>query len=171
MHCIWRRFVVVLGAATLMATGMAVLGGSSAGAAKSPILIGYIGDDTGVSSSTFADGVGGAQARIDLQNAEGGVDGRQLKLVSVDSTSTTTGTATAVQELTSVDHVFGIVEDSAFFFAGAKFAQEAGVPVTGYGIDGPEWYEQPNTNMFQLIPGGGPVEGQTYTTTTTWSSS
>ena len=152
--------------ASLMASGIALIGGSSAGAAKSPIVLGYIGDQTGVSSSTFADGIGGAQARIDLQNAEGGVDGRKLELVSVDSTSTTTGTATAVQDLISVKHVFGIIEDSAFFFGGSKYAQEAGVPVTGYGIDGPEWLEQPNTNMFDVIPADyTPLGGYIYDST------
>ncbi|HEY3941941.1 MAG TPA: ABC transporter substrate-binding protein [Acidimicrobiales bacterium] len=125
---------------------------ASAATSKAPIILGYIGDQTGVSASTFADGTGGAQARIDLQNAHGGVDGRKLELVAVDSTSSTSGTATAVQDLISNHHVFGIVEDSAFFFGGAKFAQQAGVPVTGYGIDGPEWLEQPNTNMFDVVP-------------------
>ncbi len=42
----------------------------------------------------------------------------------------------------------GIVADTPIFFAGYKFAQQAGLPVTGGGFDGPEWGEQPNTNMF-----------------------
>ena len=46
----------------------------------------------------------------------------RLKLVKADTTSSTTGTATAVQELISVNHVFEIIEDSAFFFAGASTA-------------------------------------------------
>src|SRR6202034_4184713 len=101
--------------ASLFASGMVLLGGSSAGAAKSPIVLGYIVDQTGVSASTFGDGIGGAQALIDLQNKEGGFDGRKLELVSVDTTSSPTGTGTAVQDLISVHHVFGILEDSAFF--------------------------------------------------------
>jgi ABC-type branched-subunit amino acid transport system substrate-binding protein len=163
------RSWAVASAAVLLATGLTLVGGASgAGAAKSPILLGYIGDFTGVSSSTFADGLGGAQARIDLQNAQGGVDGRKLKLVSFDTQSTTTATATATNELVSVDHVFGIIEDSAFFFAGAKIAQQAGIPVTGYGIDGPEWFDQPNTNMFDVVPStsSGPLGGVTYAYTT-----
>jgi ABC-type branched-subunit amino acid transport system substrate-binding protein len=160
------RLAVVVMTASLFASGMVLLGGSTAGAAKSPIVLGYIGDQTGVSASTFADGIGGAQARIDLQNKEGGVDGRQLKLVSVDSTSSTTGAATAVQDLISIHHVFGIIEDSAFFFGGSKYAQQAGVPVTGYGIDGPEWLEQPNTNMFDVIPADyTPLGGYIYDST------
>ena len=37
---------------------------------------------------------------------------------------------------------------SPVFFAAAKYPQEAGVPVTGSFSDGPEWGEQPYTNMF-----------------------
>src|ERR1700677_2873040 len=50
------------------------------GSSGSPITIGFYGDLTGVSSSTFADGPAGAMARVDLQNAQGGVDGHKLKL-------------------------------------------------------------------------------------------
>jgi branched-chain amino acid transport system substrate-binding protein len=141
--------------------------GSSAGkSSESPITIGYLGDFTGVSSSTFADGYGGAEARIDAINAAGGVNGHQIKLVKADTTSSTTGAGTAVQELIGVDHVFGIIEDSAFFFAGAKYAQQAGIPVTGYGIDGPEWFQQPYTNMFDVFDSPlGPIQGKTYTYT------
>jgi hypothetical protein len=36
--------------------------------------------------------------------------------------------------------------------------------VTGYGIDGPEWADQPNTNMFDVVPPNlGPINGVTYT--------
>ena len=44
--------------------------------------------------------------------------------------------------------VIGIVADTALFFSGAKYAQQAGIPVTGSFQDGPEWGEQPYTNMF-----------------------
>jgi branched-chain amino acid transport system substrate-binding protein len=44
--------------------------------------------------------------------------------------------------------VIGIVADTALFFAGAKYANQAGIPVTGSFQDGPEWGEQPYTNMF-----------------------
>ena len=54
---------------------------------SSTITIGMMDDETGVAASTTGDGVGAAQARIDLQNKEGGVDGRKLKLVAVDTQS------------------------------------------------------------------------------------
>ncbi len=44
--------------------------------------------------------------------------------------------------------VFGIVSQSPLFFEAAKYPQQAGLPVTGSYSDGPEWGEQPYTNMF-----------------------
>ena len=35
----------------------------------------------------------------------------------------------------------------------AKYAQQAGIPVTGNSADGPEWGEQPYTNMFDAFRG------------------
>ena len=47
----------------------------------------------------------------------------------------------------------GIVSESPVFFLAAKYAQQAGVPVTGDDSDGPEWGEQPYTNMFASVYG------------------
>ena len=41
-----------------------------------------------------------------------------------------------------------MVSTSGVFFLAAKYPQQAGVPVTGSYSDGPEWGEQPYTNMF-----------------------
>ncbi len=91
-------------------------------------------------------------ARVDLQNAEGGVNGRKIDLSVVDDQTNPTLTATAVQRAIS-DDALGIVANSPFFFEGAKYAQQAGVPVTGNSSDGPEWGEQPYTNMFDAFRG------------------
>ena len=45
------------------------------------------------------------------------------------------------------------MSNTPFFFEGAKFAQQADVPVTGNSADGPEWGEQPYTNMFDAFRG------------------
>ena len=77
------RFGAALGLGCMVASAsLTVVGTQAASAAGSPIVIGYISDQTGVASSTFADGQGGAQARIDAQNARGGVNGHELVLVS-----------------------------------------------------------------------------------------
>lgn len=95
------------GAIALLVTSFS--GVSAAASNRSTIVIGYITDLTGVASSTFADGAGGAQARIDAQNAAGGVYGHKLKLVVEDDQSSPTLNQTAAQELVSVDNAFGII--------------------------------------------------------------
>ena len=91
-------------------------------------------------------------ARVDLQNAEGGVNGRKINLSVVDDQTNPTLTSTAVQEAVSGGAV-GIVANSPLFYLAAKYAQQAGVPVTGNSSDGPEWGEQPYTNMFDAFRG------------------
>ena len=54
-------------------------------------------------------------ARVDLQNAEGGVNGRKIDLSVVDDQTNPTLTATAVQGAVS-DGALGIVANSPFFF-------------------------------------------------------
>jgi branched-chain amino acid transport system substrate-binding protein len=124
-------------------------GVNNEGVTSKTIAIGLINDTTGAAASTFSDGVGAAQARVDLQNAEGGVDGRKLKLVTVDSQSSPAEFQTAAEALVSKS-VFGIVSDSAFTFGGSRYLTQQNVPVTGNGLDGPEWGTAPN--MFSYDP-------------------
>jgi branched-chain amino acid transport system substrate-binding protein len=139
------------GTLTALATAEA-----SASTAKAPIIIGYITDETGATSSTYINAVQGAQARIDAQNAAGGVDGRKLELVAEDDQSTPTGNSTAAHLLVSKG-AFGIIEDNSGAFGSSRYLNQLGVPVTGVSVDGPEWGEQPNTNMFSI--------GDLYSTT------
>jgi branched-chain amino acid transport system substrate-binding protein len=132
------------GTLTALATAEA-----SASTAKAPIIIGYITDETGPTSSTYINAVQGAQARIDAQNAAGGVDGRKLELVAEDDQSTPTGNSTAAHLLVSKG-AFGIIEDNSGAFGSSRYLNQLGVPVTGVSVDGPEWGEQPNTNMFSI---------------------
>jgi branched-chain amino acid transport system substrate-binding protein len=161
------RVVTLMGAGSLVTAillGVGPTRAASAVAGKRPILIGFVGDLTGLAASTFADGVGAAQARIDLQNAEGGVDGHKLELVVSDDQSSPGGFLTAVSDLVETKGVFGVVTDSAFVFGADTFLNERGIPVTGYGIDGPEWAEQPFTNMFDALPPTlGAIQGHFYT--------
>jgi branched-chain amino acid transport system substrate-binding protein len=137
-------------------------GGSSSNTSSAPgitpttIKIGYISSLTGVASSTFADGPDGALAEINAVNAAGGVDGRKIQLVTADDQSSPAGDATAAQDLESKG-VFGIIDFSSFTFGGSPTLQKAGIPVTGEDFDGPEWGQEPNSNMFSFLP-------PTYTT-------
>jgi branched-chain amino acid transport system substrate-binding protein len=141
--------VVVAAIATV---GLALTPCSAASAAGAPIKIALITSETGIAASEFSTSPQGFLARVDLQNAQGGIDGRKIDPIVLDDQGSLTTVVTAVQQAIS-DHVTGIVSDTPFFFAAYKYAQEAGIPVTGGSFDGPEWGEQPNTNMFAADTG------------------
>src|SRR5580704_12462933 len=98
-----------------LASGAAVIAGAmvkTAIAAKEPILIGYLPALTGPSSST---GVGinrGIQLAVQEINAAGGLDGRQIELITRDTQSDPTKAVNGAAELTrgqKVSVVFGPV--------------------------------------------------------------
>ncbi len=150
-----RRHVGRLGLTALamtVASGVTTLslGGATAGAASSggaPITIALITSLTGEAASEFSDAPTGFEARIALQNAEGGVNGHKLVGMVLDDQTSPTEIVTAVQDAISKG-AFGIVSDSPLFFLAAKYPQEQGVPVTGGSFDSSEWGTQPYTNMF-----------------------
>ena len=144
------RAVAVLAAAvvglplSLMATTTAPA--SAATSSGTPITIAYVTDLTGEGGSENSTSPAGFNARIALQNAEGGVNGHKLVGLVIDDQTSPTEIATAVQEADS--KAFGIVSQSPLMFLAAKYPNQAGVPVTGTYDDGPEWGTQPYTNMF-----------------------
>ena len=147
------------GSATTGSGSSAANTASAPGVTPTTIKIGFVTSVTGNASSTFATAGIGAKAYFNAVNKAGGVDGRQLQLVTEDDASAPTGALTAVQSLIS-QGAFAIISDTPYFFGGYKEAQQAGVPVTGGGFDGPEWGEQPNTNMFSVTGGINPAHAQ-----------
>ncbi len=113
----------------------------------SPLTIAYITSVTGEGGAEDGTSPAGFEARIDQQNAEGGVNGHKLVPLVIDDQTSPTEINTAVQSAISQGSI-GIVSQSPLFFLAAKYPQQAGVPVTGSYSDGPEWGTQPYTNMF-----------------------
>jgi branched-chain amino acid transport system substrate-binding protein len=136
-------FLALTGA---LPTAYAVGTAPVAAASPAPITIAYITSVTGPGASEDATSPGAFKARIDLQNAEGGVNGHKIVPIVVDDQTSPSAIATAVQDADS--KAFGIVSQSPLFFLAAKYPQQQGVPVTGSYSDGPEWGQQPYTNMF-----------------------
>jgi branched-chain amino acid transport system substrate-binding protein len=143
---VWK---VTFAAVALAAVLTTVTGGRSgqASAAGSPLTIAYISSLTGPGASEDATTPPGFLARIALQNAMGGVNGHKLVPLVLDDQTSPTSIVTAVQDALSKG-VIGIVSQSPVFFIAAKFPNQQGVPVTGSYSDGPEWGQQPYTNMF-----------------------
>jgi branched-chain amino acid transport system substrate-binding protein len=136
---------MVIGAVTTLGV-VAESSASAAGTSATPITIAYITSVTGEGASEDGTSPGAFKARIALQNAEGGVNGHKIIPLVIDDQTSPSAIATAVQEADS--KAFGIVSQSPLLFLAAKYPQQAGVPVTGSYSDGPEWGEQPYTNMF-----------------------
>ena len=103
---ITRRQALTSASAAVLASTIA----RPAIAAKDPILIGYLPALTGPSSST---GIGinrGVQLAVQEINAAGGIDGRQIELISRDTQSDPTKAVNGAAELTrgqKVNVVFG----------------------------------------------------------------
>jgi len=119
---------------------------SAASGAPAPITIAYITSLSGAGAPETSSSPQAFEARIDLQNAQGGVHGHKLVPLVIDDQTSPTAIATAVQEADS--KALGIVSQSPVFFLAAKYPNQQGVPVTGSYDDGPEWGTQPYTNMF-----------------------
>jgi branched-chain amino acid transport system substrate-binding protein len=101
------------------------------------------------------------EARFKEINAAGGINGRKITWVVDDTTSTSTGAETAAKNMVQNQGVFAIAELSSEFFGAAPYLAQAGIPATGEALDGPEWYEQPNTNLFS-VTGNGTPNGEAY---------
>jgi branched-chain amino acid transport system substrate-binding protein len=131
----------------VMVTAVGITSESASSAAASPIKLGVICSCSGEAAPEYQGVAGIIQARLDLQNAMGGVNGHKLTAIEADDQTSPSVAPTAIQS-TLAKGVIGLISVSALFFTGAKFPQEAGVPVTGSSQDGPEWGTQPYTNMF-----------------------
>ena len=134
------------------AAGSSANTASDVGVTPTTIKVGYISSQTGVASSTSVGSFAGAIARFDLQNAQGGVNGRKIELVPQDDQSSLTQFLTDAQDLVQNKKVFGVLPVSSFTFSGASYLNKQGIPVAGSAFDGPEWGLQPYSNMFSFLP-------------------
>ena len=121
-----------------------------------PLTIGFVAPVTGAIAASLADSVAALKARVDAQNAKGGVNGCQVKVVVADDGSSPTQAVTAAQTLIQSDDVDVLATTSFFTLLFSTAANQAGVPVVGANFDGPEWGTQPNTNMFGNMGGVAP---------------
>ena len=130
--------VVATGLVSVLAlsgVGGAATAGADQGVTDKSVKIGFIYSKTGVASATSGTSDIGCKARVARENAAGGVNGRKIEVVYVDDQSSGAN-KTAAQDLVQNQHVFMVVNDSAFAFLTYQFLLDEGVPLIGGGYDG-----------------------------------
>lgn len=107
--------------------------GAATGAPAEPIPIGLAAATTGASSLIGREQVAGAEIARDQVNGEGGIGGRPVELVVVDTGDDAVGARAAFEELINATPVLAIVGPtrSQQAFDAGYVAQQAGVPVLG----------------------------------------
>jgi branched-chain amino acid transport system substrate-binding protein len=147
------RFATVTFAAVALAVGLAACGNAKSnasgggngapGVTSKLITVGSIANVTGPLSSGFAPIVNGVEAYFSMINAEGGVDGRKLKLAyQEDDQGSPTVDLSVAQKLVQ-DNVFAVVGVGTPFFGGAKYLAQQGTPTFGYAVS-TDWQDRPS---------------------------
>jgi branched-chain amino acid transport system substrate-binding protein len=109
--------------------------GGTDGVSDKSVTIGVILSKTGFLQPEASGDFKAFQATIDSINADGGVEGRTVKLVTADDQSTAAGNLSAAKVLAGQKHVFAIADISGVQSGGGSYLQQQGVPVFGAGID------------------------------------
>jgi branched-chain amino acid transport system substrate-binding protein len=135
--------------------------GTRRGVAKDSVTLGFIWPGTGVGSPSFEDSAKACQARVDAQNAKGGVNGRTIALQAIDDQSSAAN-LTAAKDLVQNRQVFAVVNNSPFAFVSYRYLQGAGVPLIGGGSDGTYYGTKGNENIISALGNTAPVTGLTY---------
>ena len=158
----YGRAMRALCAITVAVSGIGLTAGaagaqssSTEGVTKNSVKLGYIGSDTGVASPNFEDSTKACQARVDAQNAKGGVNGRKIQLETVDDKSSGAN-LTGAQDLVKNRKVFAVVNNSSFGFLSYRFLLDAGVPLIGGGFDGNYYSQKGNENIIDAGGNGSP---------------
>ena len=156
--------VAGLAFAGIAATGAGAQTETDPGVSAKAVKLGYIFPETGVAGSTFKNAGKACQARIDRENANGGVNGRKIDMEIVDDASSGAN-LTSTQDLVENRDVFAIVNNSSFAFLSYRYMLEQGVPMIGGGFDGTYYTQKGNEDIISALGSGTPFPGLSYTTT------
>jgi branched-chain amino acid transport system substrate-binding protein len=154
--------VGVLGVA-LAGTAAGAQSGSVPGVSKDAVTLGFIWSGTGVAAPNFQDSGDACQARVDAQNAKGGVNGRKIQLETVDDKSSGAN-LTGAKDLIENRHVYAVVNNSSFAFLSYRYIEGTGTPLIGGGFDGNYYSVKGNENIINAGGNGSPPpEGIIFT--------
>ncbi|HXM34381.1 MAG TPA: ABC transporter substrate-binding protein, partial [Pyrinomonadaceae bacterium] len=106
-------------------------GGPGAGGETGPIIVGYYGDLTGRTSNFGVSTKNGVEMAADEINKAGGINGRQITILSEDDEGRPEKAATVVTKLINQDRVIALLGEvaSGNTLAAAPKAQQAKVPM------------------------------------------
>jgi len=161
-----RAGIGLIASTLLVTAGLATVGGAAVratdpGVTAKTITLGYIYPGTGVAASISKNGIKGFQARIDRQNAQGGVNGRKIEVEAVDDGSSGQN-LTGAQDLVENRHVFAVVNQSPFAFLSYRWLLEHQVPMIGAGTDGTYYAQKGNEDVLNMAGNSVPLTGLTY---------
>ncbi len=153
-------------AGMMLVAGLSTAGGTAVRAADEgvtgkAIKLGFIYPATGVAASISQNGLTAFQARIDRENAKGGVNGRKIEVVSRNDASSGAN-LTAAQDLVENEHVFAVVNESPFAFLSYRWLLEHDVPMIGNGVDGTYYQQKGNEDILSTTGNGNPFGDLTY---------
>ncbi|MCC7535539.1 MAG: ABC transporter substrate-binding protein [Deltaproteobacteria bacterium] len=106
-------------------------GGSGGGNQTGEIVIGHYASMTGDTAHFGQDTDKAVRLAVEEVNAQGGIKGRRVKLVTLDTRGDATEAANAVTRLIDVEHVSAIIGEvaSTLSLAGGRVAQRRGIPM------------------------------------------
>lgn len=159
--------VATLGVATVgvLATSATAQSSNAPGVSNKSVKIGFISSETGVAAPNFVGADKACKARVDAENAKGGVNGRKIDLIAVDDKSGTDN-QTVAKDLVQNRNAFAVVNDSPFAFLTWRYLKGAGVPTIGGGFDGSYYYDPGNEIIISSLGDGTPIPGITSDTVT-----
>lgn len=136
----------------VLALALGLLPWASKSAVSAEINIGVIAGLSGLGASYGAGIVHGAEMAVREINAAGGIDGRQIKLVIVDDTTTPARSAIVMRRLitSGVDLIVG-GWGSPQVMANMDIAEQAGVPYVVVGATNPAITSPRNRWTFRVI--------------------
>jgi branched-chain amino acid transport system substrate-binding protein len=146
--------VGVLGIA-LTGTVASAQSGTAPGVDNNSVKLGFIWSGTGVAAPNFEDSADACKARVDAQNAKGGVNGRKIELETVDDKSSAAN-LTGAKDLVDNRHVFAVVNNSSFAFLSYRYLLDSGVALLGGGFDGNYYSKKGNENIISVGGNGSP---------------
>jgi branched-chain amino acid transport system substrate-binding protein len=127
-------------------------GGSSSGGA--PFVIGSVTDVTGAEASSEGTVNKSLEAWADWTNANGGINGHQVKLIAMDTGFNPSTALAEVKQLVEQDHIIALVgEQTSFDATFATYLQQKGIPAVGAGLytqasfTNPDWFPQGTTTI------------------------